>query len=91
VIAIAATTTIGYYAHRIWEQCHLTGTLDSDCESTLVLRACASHTTRLDLATVSRVLTEKLDIFIVDVVHSILAELTIFTVLLALIILRLVL
>ena len=42
-----------------------------------MLRACASHTTRLDLAAVRRVLAEELDILVIDVVHVLLAELAI--------------
>jgi hypothetical protein len=55
----------------------------------LVLRAGASHTTGLNLATISRVLAEKLYVLVVDVLDVLLAELAVLATRLALIILLL--
>ena len=63
----------------IGHESHDAGALNSFRDVALVLGAGTGHATGLDLATIGNVLAQHLSIFVIDILHVVLAELAILT------------
>ena len=80
LIAVAATTAaVAHCGDRVRHEGHGAGALHGVRDVALVLHASARHAARLDLAAVGDVLAKQLRVFVVDVIHLVLAELAVLT------------
>ncbi len=83
-LSTSTSTAAGDHGNDVGDKGHLASALDSVRNVMLMLRAGASYTTGLDLATIGGVLAKELDVLVVDVRDILLAELAVLATRLAL-------